>query len=108
MNYSNNIVKKINGIIHEGTWAVPDTPEKRLEVKAIIDDLKAKGFAIVNIEKLQRKIHDLIGDDELFDALDEFKEEAKAVRVAKVLETHAKRIVSAMHDEELESLDQAY
>lgn len=43
-----------------GTWAIPDTDEKKRKVREAIDRL----------ELLKRDLHNVYGDDELFDHLD--------------------------------------
>ena len=87
-----DIIDKIDKVLEEGTWGLANTRLKVEKLEAIIDGLKAKGFAIVNIEKVQKQVMDLIGDDEAFDDLDAFGEEAKAIRVAKVIEKNWKRL----------------
>ena len=52
----------------EGTWSVPDTPEKQAElVKLLSQDLPVGADATNATEQL----YDLLGDDELFDQLTE-------------------------------------
>ena len=49
--------------VTEGTWSIPDTPEKVKELK----DLMAQELPA---EEAQDKIYGLLGDDELFDSID--------------------------------------
>jgi hypothetical protein len=46
--------------IKEGTWSLPKTPAQRQTAEN----------AISEIERLKTKLHDICGDDTLFDALD--------------------------------------
>ena len=51
---------------NEGTWAIPDTPKKKMTLKKILSKpLKAKDA--------EKAMYSIIGDDELFDAFDEAK-----------------------------------
>ena len=53
--------------VTEGTWSIPDTPEKVRELK----DLMSKELPA---DEAQDKIYGLLGDDELFDAIAEMEE----------------------------------
>ena len=51
---------------NEGTWAIPDTPKKKKQLKQLLSrPLKAKGAS--------DKLYSLIGDDELADDLDDME-----------------------------------
>ena len=53
--------------VTEGTWSIPDTPEKVRELKDLMtQELPA--------DEAQDKIYGLLGDDELFDAIAEMEE----------------------------------
>ena len=53
--------------IVEGTWAVPDTPEKRDTLR----ELMSKEFPVgADATNATEQLYDLIGDDELFDQLE--------------------------------------
>ena len=53
--------------VTEGTWSIPDTPEKVKELKDLMQqELPA--------DEAQDKIYGLLGDDELFDAIAEMEE----------------------------------
>lgn len=43
----------------EGTWAVPDTPEKKSKAEALVKQL----------EKWKKDAYNVLGDDELFDGI---------------------------------------
>ena len=43
-----------------GTWSLPDTPKK----------LKKVELCLNNLEKIKTKLYPLIGDDEVFDGID--------------------------------------
>lgn len=50
---------------NEGTWAIPDTPKKKAELKKLLSKpIKAKGSS--------DRLYSLVGDDELADDLDDF------------------------------------
>lgn len=53
--------------VTEGTWSIPDTPEKVKELK----DLMSKELPA---DEAQDKIYGLLGDDELFDDIAEMEE----------------------------------
>ena len=53
--------------VTEGTWSIPDTPEKVRELK----DLMSKELPA---DEAQDKIYGLLGDDELFDDIAEMEE----------------------------------
>ena len=53
--------------VTEGTWSIPDTPEKVRELK----DLMSKELPA---DEAQDKIYGILGDDELFDAIAEMEE----------------------------------
>jgi hypothetical protein len=53
--------------VTEGTWSIPDTPEKVRELKDLMkQELPA--------DEAQDKIYGILGDDELFDAIDAIEE----------------------------------
>lgn len=53
--------------VTEGTWSIPDTPEKVRELK----DLMSQELPA---DEAQDKIYGILGDDELFDAIAEMEE----------------------------------
>ena len=57
-NWANNIT--------EGTWAIPDTPESMERLKEILSQELPVGVDATNATEV---LYDIIGDDELFDAL---------------------------------------
>jgi len=67
--------------VMEGTWAIPDTPEKQEELQQLLQSPLAYG---VNGDNASNAIYHLLGDDELFDNLyqssEEFGPEADARR----------------------------
>jgi len=66
--WANNVTKEYNTEkkASEGTWAVPDTKDKILDIKDLMKDKLEVG---VEGENAQGILYDLIGDDELFDDL---------------------------------------
>jgi hypothetical protein len=56
-----------NGLM-EGTWATPDTPEKQAELVKLMSTEFPVGADATNATE---QLYDLIGDDELFDRLEE-------------------------------------
>ena len=55
----------------EGTWATPDTPEKQEQLITLMSKELPVGADATNATE---QLYDLIGDDELFDQLDELAE----------------------------------
>jgi len=56
----------------EGTWAIPDTPEKQKQLV----DLMSKEFTVgADATNATEQLYDLLGDDELFDQLEALAEE---------------------------------
>ncbi len=66
--WANNVTKEYDTKkkTSEGTWAVPDTKDKILDIKELIREPLPVG---VEGENAQGILYDLIGDDELFDDL---------------------------------------
>ncbi len=66
--WANNVTKEYDTKkkTSEGTWAVPDTKDKILDIKDLMKDKLEVG---VEGENAQGILYDLIGDDELFDDL---------------------------------------
>ncbi len=54
--------------IVEGTWALPDTPEKQKRLQDLMGQELVVGPDAINATE---QLYDLVGDDELFDILDE-------------------------------------
>ena len=64
--WNDDVMEKVESseeTVTEGTWSIPDTPEKVKELK----DLMAQELPA---EEAQDKIYGLLGDDELFDSID--------------------------------------
>jgi hypothetical protein len=59
----------------EGTWSMPDTPEKEAKLKELFAEPIVYGIDAQNVTGL---LYDLIGDDELFDLLDDSAEDPDA------------------------------
>jgi hypothetical protein len=52
--------------VNEGTWALPDTPEKQRK----LDDILAKELTVgPDATNAEEQLYDLVGDDQLFDQL---------------------------------------
>lgn len=61
-----NWVKKGGNELNEGTWAIPDTPDKQERLR---DLMASPLLAGVDGENATAALYDLIGDDRLFDEL---------------------------------------
>ena len=59
-------------LITEGTWAVPDTKEKQAQLVGLLSQELPVGADATNATEL---LYDLLGDDELFDRLEELAEQ---------------------------------
>lgn len=68
-----------------GTWAIPDTEEKVHKLKDILKEP-------LPASKAHDKISDLIGDDELYDEIDDYLEVEPSEAVNNVIKYHLKRI----------------
>ena len=63
-----NIFETWANTLVEGTWALPDTPEKQAQLV----ELLSKDFPVgADATTATEQLYDLIGDDELFDQLEE-------------------------------------
>ena len=58
------------GIIQEGTWAVPNTVEKAVKLIGLLQQR-------LPLSTAEKKLFNLLGDDELFDKLGDLKDAAK-------------------------------
>lgn len=71
--------------IKEGTWAVPDTPESKLKLKALLaNPLPAKGAT--------KKLYNLLGDDQLFDTISDLEEKDPTTDVRVDVEYRMKQL----------------
>ena len=69
----------------EGTWALPKTPKQKKELKKLLSKpLKAK--------EATDKLYDLIGDDEMFDDIDDYAEREPNDDVRPMVKSHMKRL----------------
>ena len=65
--WNDDVMEEAKEKVTEGTWSIPDTPEKVKELKDLMkQELPAAGA--------HDKIYHLLGDDELFDELDAMEE----------------------------------
>jgi len=65
--WNDDVMESSKEKVTEGTWSIPDTPEKVKELKDLMkQELPAAGA--------HDKIYHLLGDDELFDELDAMEE----------------------------------
>ncbi len=70
---------------NEGTWAIPDTPKKKAELKKLLSKpLKAKGAS--------DKLYSLIGDDELADDLDDMEKKRPNDDVRTIVRSRMKQM----------------
>jgi len=67
-----NIFENWANLILEGTWAVPDTKEKQAQLVSLLSQELPVGPDATNATEL---LYDLLGDDELFDRLEELAEQ---------------------------------
>ncbi len=81
-----NALRRANEeVVNEGTWAVPKTPKQKRELKKLLSKpLKAKGAT--------DKLYDIIGDDELFDQIDDFASTEPNADVRSMVKTAMKRL----------------
>jgi len=77
--YRKEQIKPVKNAVTEGTWAIPDTPDKQERLVELLSSPVPFG---PNGQNASSAIYDLIGDDDLFDELanaaDEFGPEADA------------------------------
>ena len=70
---------------NEGTWAIPDTPKKKRELKKLLSrPLKAKDAS--------DKLYSLIGDDELADDVDDYAKKHPNEDVRTLVRSHMERM----------------
>jgi hypothetical protein len=67
-----NIFENWTNLILEGTWAIPDTKEKQTALVTLLSQELPVGADATNATEL---LYDLLGDDELFDRLEELAEQ---------------------------------
>ena len=67
-----SIFENWSNLILEGTWAIPDTKEKQSALVKLLSQELPVGADATNVEEL---LYDLLGDDELFDRLEELAEQ---------------------------------
>jgi hypothetical protein len=81
-----NALRRANEeVVNEGTWAVPKTPKQKSALKKLLSKpLKAKGAT--------DKLYDIIGDDELFDQIDDFASTEPNADVRSMVKTAMKRL----------------
>ena len=70
---------------NEGTWAIPDTPKKKAELKKLLSKpIKAKGSS--------DRLYSLVGDDELADDLDDMEKKHPNHDVRPMVKSAMKRL----------------
>lgn len=80
-----DIIDKIDMMIDEGTWATPKTNiQKKALNKLMMKPISAKDAPDV--------LYDLIGDDDLFDELDELKNDDPKMDVRPTIKAAMKRL----------------
>jgi len=67
-----NIFENWTNLILEGTWAIPDTKEKQTALVTLLSQELPVGADATNATEL---LYDLLGDDELFDRLEELADQ---------------------------------
>jgi hypothetical protein len=67
-----NVFEGWMNLLSEGTWALPDTPEKQQKLIALLADELPVGPDATNATEL---LYDLLGDDQLFDSLGELAQQ---------------------------------
>lgn len=67
-----NIFENWSNLILEGTWAIPDTKEKQTALVTLLSQELPVGADATNATEL---LYDLLGDDELFDRLEELADQ---------------------------------
>lgn len=70
-NRNKNIRQIIRSILSEGTWSIPKNDTDIDKVKYALQDLRD---SVIDISTFKERIYDVLGDDELFDALDNAEE----------------------------------
>ena len=72
-------------VVNEGTWALPKTSKQKKELKKLLSKpLKAKDAT--------DKLYDIIGDDDLFDQIDDFASTEPNADVRSMVKTAMKRL----------------
>ena len=81
-----NALRRANEeVVKEGTWAVPETSKQKSALKKLLSKpLKAKGAT--------DKLYNIIGDDELFDNIDDFASTEPNADVRSMVRTAMKRL----------------
>ena len=67
-----NVFEGWVNLLSEGTWALPDTPGKQQQLITLLSQELPVGPDAANA---QEQLYDLLGDDELFDRLEELSEQ---------------------------------
>lgn len=81
-------------VVSEGTWAIPDTDEKKERLRDLLS-----GELIVGVDATNATgaLYDLIGDDDLFDLLNEIAEEDPDADVASTVKYWLKNRAPEMY-----------
>ena len=75
----------VNESLKEGTWTLPNTPKQKAALKKLLSKpLKAKDAT--------DKLYALIGDDEMFDDLDDYSDREPNDDVRPMVKSHMKRL----------------
>jgi hypothetical protein len=83
-------------ILEEGTWAIPDTPEKLQQFKELMANPLVAG---TDGENATSALYDIIGDDTLFDRIGEIAElEGPKSDVRDVVKQYIKNEMPALYD----------
>jgi hypothetical protein len=75
--------------ISEGTWAVPDTPEKIQQLRDLLSNELVVGPDATNATEL---LYDLVGDDELFDQLQAIAQDDPDADVREVVQQRLQQL----------------
>lgn len=76
-----------------GTWSLPTTLEKMMELHSICQDLGQKGDAKIAVEGLTSKLYNVLGSDELFDQLEERGDELLASVAQQIIRDYLKLVI---------------
>lgn len=86
-----NIFENWANLILEGTWAVPDTKEKQAQLVSLLSQELPVGPDATNATEL---LYDLLGDDELFDRLEELSEQDANADAREIILTRLEQLKS--------------
>ena len=86
-----NIFENYINLLAEGTWAVPDTKEKQQALVALLSQELPVGADATNATE---QLYDLLGDDELFDRLEELADQDANADARQIILTRLEQLKS--------------